>query len=111
MIYYFLKSIQKNEEEKKPKKQNKIRENQKKKYGIQIQCFLKNTNYNQVNLTDTIKKQTLINKKIAPGLEGRFNIILTTNKDSKYYIKFENKSKKPNNLKFQELETQKKQRH
>lgn len=103
----FLKSIQKNEEEKNQKKQNKIRENQEKNMEYKFNVSWKNTNYNQVNLTDTIKKQTLINKKIAPGLEGRFNIILTTNKDSKYYIKFENKSKKPNNLKFQELETQK----
>ena len=87
----FLKSIQKNEEEKNQKKQNKIRENQEKNMEYKFNVSWKNTNYNQVNLTDTIKKQTLINKKIAPGLEGRFNIILTTNKDSKYYIKFENK--------------------
>jgi len=88
----FLKSIQKNEEEKNQKKQNKIRENQEKNMEYKFNVSWKNTNYNQVNLTDTIKKQTLINKKIAPGLEGRFNIILTTNKDSKYYIKFENKA-------------------
>ena len=72
----FLKSIQKNEEE---KKQNKIRENQEKNMEYKFNVSWKNTNYNQVNLTDTIKKQTLINKKIAPGLEGRFNIILPPN--------------------------------
>ena len=64
----FLKSIQKNEEEKNQKKQNKIRENQEKNMEYKFNVSWKNTNYNQVNLTDTIKKQTLINKKIAPGL-------------------------------------------
>lgn len=59
----FLKSIQKNEEEKNQKKQNKIRENQEKNMEYKFNVSWKNTNYNQVNLTDTIKKQTLINKK------------------------------------------------
>ena len=63
----FLKSIQKKEEEKNQKKQNKIRENQEKNMEYKFNVSWKNTNYNQVNLTDTIKKQTLINKKIAPG--------------------------------------------
>lgn len=55
----FLKSIQKNEEEKNQKKQNKIRENQEKNMEYKFNVSWKNTNYNQVNLTDTIKKQTL----------------------------------------------------
>ena len=54
----FLKSIQKKEEEKNQKKQNKIRENQEKNMEYKFNVSWKNTNYNQVNLTDTIKKQT-----------------------------------------------------
>ena len=56
---------------------------------------------------DTINSKTLINEKIAPGLEGTFDIILKTNANSKYYIKFENQTEKPKNLRFKDLNSQK----
>lgn len=59
-----------------------------------------NTNFKNINLLDTIDPKTLVYEKIAPGSEGYFNIVLTSNKYSQYYIKFESKNQKPKNLKF-----------
>lgn len=59
-----------------------------------------NTNFKNINLLDTIDTKTLVYEKIAPGSEGYFNIVLTANKSSQYYIKFESKNQKPKNLKF-----------
>lgn len=60
----------------------------------------KNTNFANINLKDTIKTETLVEEKIAPGIEGNFDILLYSNYNVKYSIKFQNKSNKPQNLKF-----------
>lgn len=42
----------------------------------------------------------MINKKIAPGTKGQFEIVLETNKNISYQICFENYGEKPQNLLF-----------
>lgn len=82
-----------NENTKLEKKDNDIT-----KYIFDIKC--KDTKLKAVNLSDTIKKETLVNEKIAPGLEGKFSIIINANQDTKYKILFESVNSKPQNLKF-----------
>ena len=60
----------------------------------------KNRNLKTVNLAETVDNKTLIYEKIAPGTSGRFDILLTSNKDLNYKIEFESKSEKPTNLQF-----------
>ena len=51
----------------------------------------------------TVDKNTCLNKKIAPGTSGNFNILLDTNKDSKYKIYFQSVNEKPQNLYFKAI--------
>lgn len=67
---------------------------------FQFNISYENTNFKNINLLDTIDPKTRVYEKIAPGSEGYFNIVLTSNKYSKYTIKFESKNNKPRNLKF-----------
>ena len=60
----------------------------------------KNMNFADVNLIDTIKAKTLVNEKIAPGISGEFDIVIKTNKNSRYQIYFNSKNEKPKNLEF-----------
>lgn len=56
-----------------------------------------------ISLKSTINNSSLVNNKIAPGTEGKFQIKLdATGSDVgiNYVIKFENESQKPTNLKF-----------
>ena len=56
-----------------------------------------------ISLKSNVNNSTLSNNKIAPGTEGKFQIkIDATDSDVgiSYFIKFENESKKPTNLKF-----------
>ncbi len=56
-----------------------------------------------ISLKSTENNSKLLNNKIAPGTEGNFQIKLdATGSDVaiKYAVKFEEKSKKPTNLKF-----------
>ena len=56
-----------------------------------------------ISLKSTINNSTLLDKKIAPGTEGSFEIKLNaTGSDVgiDYSIKFENQTQKPTNLKF-----------
>ncbi len=56
-----------------------------------------------ISLKSTINNSTLLDKKIAPGTEGNFEIKLNaTGSDVgiDYSIKFENQTQKPTNLKF-----------
>ena len=53
-----------------------------------------------VNLVDTINPKTLVKERIAPGTQGHFYIILKSNKNSKYNVRFVSKNTKPKNLKF-----------
>lgn len=52
------------------------------------------------NLQNTIDKKTLINEKIAPGTKGKFDIILNSNKKSRYIVKFISENEKPKYLRF-----------
>ena len=69
-----------------------------KKVYFNVSC--RNLDFKNINLNETIKKDTLINEKIAPGTKGEFEIILNTNEDLEYEIKFESNNKKPVNLVF-----------
>ena len=76
----------------------------------QIQQYIFKVNYKNadsktINLLETVDKQTLINKTLAPGIEGRFQLILETNKNTKYNITFQNKKPKPKNLMFECTDT------
>ena len=57
-------------------------------------------NFTNVNLIDTINSNTLVDEKIAPGISGEFDIIVKTNRNSKYQIYFISKNEKPQNLEF-----------
>lgn len=71
-------------------------------YNFQIQY--KNTDFHhQVNLEKTIQKETLVEEKIAPGVEGSFQIIVEANQDSIYKIHFDSKNEKPQNLLFEDV--------
>ena len=59
-----------------------------------------NLQMKNVNLTNTINPKTLVKELIAPGTEGFFNVILKSNKNSKYRIRFVSKNTKPKNLIF-----------
>lgn len=103
----FLKDFRRNEKEVSANHMNSTKENDSGVMQYMFEVSWKNTNFNRVNLMDTINSKTLINEKIAPGLEGTFDIILKTNANSKYYIKFENQTEKPKNLRFKDLNSQK----
>lgn len=68
------------------------------KYLLEVQY--KNLDFTNIDLSKTIKKEKLVNDKIAPGVSGEFEIIIFSNKDTNYKVKFENKTEKPTNLKF-----------
>lgn len=56
-----------------------------------------------ISLKSTVNNSSLVNNKIAPGTEGKFQIKLdATGSDVgiNYVIKFENETLKPTNLKF-----------
>lgn len=103
----FLKDFRRNEKEVSANHMSRTKENDSGVMQYMFEVSWKNTNFNRVNLMDTINSKTLINEKIAPGLEGTFDIILKTNANSKYYIKFENQTEKPKNLRFKDLNSQK----
>lgn len=69
-----------------------------KEYNINLNK--KETKYKKINLIHTIDEKTLINRKIAPGTQGKFNIILSSSKKLKYEIKIIDKNSKPQNLVF-----------
>lgn len=84
----------------KSKEQNS---NENVKYIFNIKC--KDTKLKAVNLSDTIKKETMVNEKIAPGLKGEFSIVLNANQDTKYNVIFNSINIKPKNLRFVNEET------
>ena len=99
----FLKTFQKNQDN--IEKKDKVKRNELDIMQYMFVVSLKNADFNQVNLTETINTKTLINEKIAPGLEGMFDIVLCANESTKYNIKFESLTAKPKNLRFQEMNT------
>lgn len=71
---------------------------EEKEYRLNVNY--KNIDFRNINLSETINRETLIYEKIAPGTKGSFNIILEANKNSKYKVVFNSINKKPQNLKF-----------
>lgn len=67
---------------------------------ISFHIQYQNRKLKALNLKDTVNNKTLVYEKIAPGTSGRFDILLTSNKDLNYKIEFESKSEKPTNLQF-----------
>ncbi len=65
----------------------------------------KKTDTKNIFLYDTVKNESLIEDMLAPGTEGEFDIVLTTNSNTRYQVKFNSLNSKPYNLKFQNLET------
>ena len=57
-------------------------------------------NFQNIDLIDTLKSETLVNEKIAPGIKGNFDIIIYSNHNAHYYVNFTSKNNKPHNLKF-----------
>ncbi len=60
----------------------------------------KNTEFKNVNLLETVNKDFLVNEKIAPGTKGNFEILVESNQDSNYQVKFQDINQKPSNLMF-----------
>ena len=71
---------------------------EEKEYRLNVNY--KNIDFRNINLAETINRDTLIYEKIAPGTKGSFNIILEANKNSKYKVVFNSINEKPQNLKF-----------
>ena len=71
---------------------------EEKEYRLNVNY--KNIDFRNINLAETINRETLIYEKIAPGTKGSFNIILEANKNSKYKVVFNSINEKPQNLKF-----------
>ena len=61
----------------------------------------KNIDFKNIYLVDTIKQNTQVREKIAPGTEGTFEIVLQTNQKINYRIEFKSQNDKPQNLNFQ----------
>lgn len=88
-------SKEKNNSENNGMERSKLDENQ---YLFKIEY--KNMNFQNIDLIDTIKSETLVDEKIAPGIKGSFDIIIYSNHNAHYYVDFVSKNKKPHNLKF-----------
>ena len=83
-------------------KQNQINtnDNEKQIYKYYFDFSNKNEISKNISLLETIDQKKLINKKIAPGTEGEFELILQANKDVNYQIEFTSQNVKPQNLTF-----------
>lgn len=64
----------------------------------------KNMDFKSINLLNTVDKLVSVNKKIAPGSTGKFEIELSSDNDLEYKIEFKSKNEKPQNLKFEVME-------
>lgn len=85
---------------------NNQEKNNHKSNQYKIKVTRNSKNYKKIDFLQTIDARTLVNEKVAPGTEGHFNIILTSNLDADYEIKLIPKSQKPQNLVFQIKEQQ-----
>lgn len=77
---------------------NNIKYHEKESYIFDVKY--NNLQMKNVNLVDTINPKTLVKERIAPGTQGHFYIILKSNKNSKYNVRFVSKNTKPKNLIF-----------
>lgn len=64
---------------------------------IYLKVDYKNIDFKNVNLLNTTND---IYRKIAPGTSGEFSIILNSNTNLNYQLKFQSENQKPKNLKF-----------
>lgn len=78
---------------------NSIQKQENQEYKFQVSY--KNIDFKNINLSDTIKQDTLVHEKIAPGTEGAFEIFLQSNRKINYRIHFKSINEKPENLYFQ----------
>ena len=92
-IFFKLFSIQEKENT------NSIQKQENQEYKFQVSY--NNIDFKNINLSDTIKQDTLVHEKIAPGTEGVFEIFLQSNKKINYRIYFRSTNEKPENLYFQ----------
>jgi len=85
------------------KEENKIKllSGDKIEQSYNFQVSYKNIDLKNINLSDTINKNSLIREKIAPGTKGEFEILLHSNKKMNYRIQFKSTNEKPKNLYFQ----------
>lgn len=58
------------------------------------------TQKTNLNLIETVDKNTLINEKIAPGTSGEFSVCLYAKQNIDYELIFKSINEKPVNLKF-----------
>lgn len=77
-------------------KRTKVKENN----SVFLKVEYKDFDFKNINLEDTIDNNTLINEKVAPGTKGEFEIIISSNEDLNYQIKFQSRNQKPANMKF-----------
>ena len=84
----------------KEKKQELLQSKNQTNLSYEFKVSYKNVDFKEINLTDTINPNTLIREKIAPGTEGKFEIILQSNQKINYRIKFKSENEKPENLNF-----------
>lgn len=61
--------------------------------------------FQNINLIDSLKRESTLNDMLAPGIEGAFDVVLNTNINADYKINFKSSNQKPKNLKFQISET------
>ena len=83
--------------------ENGITKEQIPQYKFDVTCY--NTDFQEISLLETLKKETLVEGMLAPGVEGMFDVVLTTNANTKYEVIFQSQSDKPKNLKFETLGT------
>lgn len=94
LIFFKLFSPKQKKENKTSQLRNQLNET------YEFRVSYQNIDFKKINLMDTVNPKTLIQKKIAPGTEGEFEILLHSNKKMNYRIKFKSKNQKPKNLKF-----------
>lgn len=65
-----------------------------------FQVSYHNIDFKNIYLADTINDKVKVREKIAPGTEGKFEIILQANQNINYQIMFKSQNDKPKNLNF-----------
>ncbi|MCI8759969.1 MAG: hypothetical protein HFJ34_02415 [Clostridia bacterium] len=95
----FFKLFSSNQESKQPTRLSKNPKNTN-QVVYDFQVSYKNIDFKNINLNETIKQDTLIQEKIAPGTQGEFEILLQSNTKMNYQIKFKSTNEKPKNLNF-----------
>ena len=61
----------------------------------------KNIDFKNIYLANTLNPKNIVHEKIAPGIEGAFEMVLHTKQKINYRIQFKSINSKPQNLYFQ----------